>query len=173
LERDITRKTRSGWWRKWYSSLADVSQVREELMMSTNLFRSFGRMTALGFVIVAGLGSAYGHHSFASEFDADKPVILEGRVTRVEWMNPHAYISIDVQMESGKTANWELELGSPNALQREGWTRNTLKPGDRIKVRGYRARDGSPLANALDVRLSDGRRVFAGSSAGNNTRHVE
>jgi hypothetical protein len=138
-------------------------------MPGTKTFQRVARGTAVGFLFVAGLGSAYGHHSFASEFDSNRPIVLEGKVTRVEWVNPHAHFLISVPTQQGKTASWDLELGSPNVLQHEGWTRNTLKPGDQVRVRGYIARDGSSLANALDVRLSDGRRVFAGSSAGNNT----
>jgi hypothetical protein len=144
-----------------------------ERMTRINRFRSFGLKAALTIIVVAVSGLAYAHHSFASEFDENKPVTLEGKVTRVEWMSPHAYFSIEVDTARGKTTNWDLELGSPNALQRAGWTRNTLKPGDRVKVRGYQARDRSTLANAIDVRLPDGRRVFAGSSAGTNTRNVQ
>lgn len=106
------------------------------------------------------------HHAFTAEFDASKPVTLTGTVTRLQWTNPHAHFHIDVS-EGGETTSWDLELGSPNALVRRGWTRNSLKPGDRITVNGYLAKDGSHLANARTVKLSDGRSVFAGSSADN------
>jgi hypothetical protein len=106
------------------------------------------------------------HHSFAAEYDSAKPVTLDGIVTKVEWMNPHARFYIDVKDAGGKVVSWELELGSPNVLQREGWTRASMKPGDHVIVNGFLAKDGSNLANARDVRLADGRKVFAGSSAG-------
>lgn len=104
------------------------------------------------------------HHSFAAEYDASKPVTLTGTVTKVEWMNPHARFYIDVKDASGQTANWELELGSPNGLMRAGWTRNSMKIGDTVTVQGSLAKDGSKLANARDVRLADGKRLFAASS---------
>lgn len=104
------------------------------------------------------------HHSFAAEYDANKPVTLTGTVTKVEWMNPHARFYIDVKDQAGKTTNWELELGSPNGLMRAGWTRNSMKIGDTVTVSGSLAKDGSNLANARDVRLADGKRLFAASS---------
>jgi hypothetical protein len=107
------------------------------------------------------------HHSFAAEYDSKKPVTLTGTVTKVEWTNPHARFYIDVKDASGATANWELELGSPNGLMRLGWTRNSLKPGETVSVEGYVAKDGSKLANARSVTLGDGRKVFAGSSEEN------
>jgi len=85
-------------------------------------------------------------------------------VTKVEWMNPHARFYIDVKDDSGKVTNWELELGSPNGLMRMGWTRNSLKEGDVVTIEGSRAKDGANLVNARSVKLSDGRKVFAGSS---------
>ena len=106
---------------------------------------------------------AVAHHSFAAEYDSAKPVTLKGAVTKVEWTNPHARFYVDVT-EGGKTTNWEFELGSPNGLMRRGWTRNSLKPGDTISVEGYMAKDGSKLANARNVVLGDGRKVFAGSN---------
>ena len=121
-------------------------------------------------VIVAGLGLLLGtvpmlaHHSFAAEYDSTKPVTLTGAVTKVEWMNPHARFYIDVKDEKGEVVNWELELGSPNGLMRQGWTRNSLKQGDVVTITGSLAKDGSKLANARTVKLSDGRQVFAGSS---------
>jgi hypothetical protein len=108
------------------------------------------------------------HHSFAAEYDANKPVKLTGTVTKVEWTNPHCYFYIDVKNEvSGKTENWGLEMGNPNSLLRLGWSRNTLKIGDAIAVEGSRARDGSLHANARSmVLMSTGQRLFAGSSQG-------
>jgi len=121
-------------------------------------------------VVVAGLGlllctmPMLAHHSFAAEYDSAKPITLTGTVTKVEWMNPHARFYIDVKDEKGEMNNWELELGSPNGLMRQGWTRNSLKKGDQVTISGSLAKDGSKLANARTVKLADGRQVFAGSS---------
>jgi hypothetical protein len=110
------------------------------------------------------------HHSFAAEYDADKPIKLTGTVTKIEWTNPHCYFYIDAKNEtSGKTENWGFEMGNPNALLRLGWTRNSLKIGDAVTVEGTRARDGSLHANAKSmVLMSTGQRLFAGSSQGTN-----
>jgi DNA/RNA endonuclease YhcR with UshA esterase domain len=106
------------------------------------------------------------HHSFAAEYDANKPVTLKGTVSKVEWMNPHARFYVDVKDEKGTVTNWNLELASPNVLVRNGWTRHSLKVGDEVTVEGSLAKDGSKMANARVVKLADGRRVFAGSSGG-------
>ena len=106
------------------------------------------------------------HHSFAAEYDADKRVTLKGTVTKIEWMNPHSRFYIDVRDKNGVLTNWNLELASPNALVRNGWTRKSLNVGDEVTVQGSLARDGSKMANARVVTLANGRQVFAGSSGG-------
>jgi hypothetical protein len=108
------------------------------------------------------------HHSFAAEYDRAKPVMLSGSVTRVEWINPHAHFQMDVKDASGATANWDIELGSPAGLLRNGWTRNSLKIGEVVDVSGYLAKDGTNTANSSTVTVN-GRRLFAGSSADQQT----
>jgi hypothetical protein len=117
-------------------------------------------------VLFAQAGAA--HHSFDAEFDRTKPVKLTGAVTKVEWGNPHIWVFIDVKDAAGKVENWGVEGGAPNALFRNGWRKDSLKVGDEVTVEGFRGRDGSLRANANRVTLPDGRRVFAGSSIGNN-----
>jgi hypothetical protein len=109
---------------------------------------------------------AAAHHSFAAEFDASKPFKLTGVVTKVEWQNPHTIFYLDItDQQSKKVTNWSFEMGSPNGLMRNGWTRNTLKVGDVAMVEGSLARDGSPHGNARTVVLtSSGQRLFAASS---------
>ena len=103
------------------------------------------------------------HHSFAAEYDSNKPVTLKGTVSKVEWTNPHARFYVDVKDDGGKVTTWNLELASPNVLVRNGWSRNSLKVGDAVTVSGSMAKDGANLANARTVVLADGRKVFAGS----------
>jgi hypothetical protein len=107
------------------------------------------------------------HHSFAAEFNADKPVSLMGKVTKIEWSNPHVWFYMDIADSSGKVHNWGVEMGSPNGLMRAGWDRSSLKVGDVVSVEGSRAKDDSNNANARVVTLaSSGKRLFAASSQG-------
>jgi hypothetical protein len=118
---------------------------------------------AVGLVLTTA--AAMAHHSFAAEFDANKPLNLKGVVTKIEWMNPHTYFYMDVTGPDGKVVNWGMEMGSPNGLMRAGWTRNTLKVGDEVTVEGAQAKDGANVGNAVAVVLvATGKRLFAASS---------
>ena len=103
------------------------------------------------------------HHGFAVEFDQNHPITLSGTVTKVEFMNPHIYFYIDVKGNDGKVVNWAFEGGPPNVIYRQGWRKDTLKPGDAVTVKGFRAKDGSPLGACSTVKLPDGRELSAGS----------
>ena len=119
-------------------------------------------------VMLMGLypGQAFAHHSFSAEFDASNPFKMTGVVTKLEWANPHTYFYLDVTDEkSGTVTNWSMEMGNPNALLRAGWSRTTMKPGDKVTVEGSLAKDGSPAGNARVVVMTEtGKRLFAGSS---------
>jgi hypothetical protein len=104
------------------------------------------------------------HHSFAAEYDSNKPIKFQGKVTKVEWMNPHVYFYVDAKDETGKEVNYAVETGAPNGLYRQGWRKDSLKVGDMVSIDGFRAKDGSNTVNARNVTLPDGRKVFAGSA---------
>ena len=108
------------------------------------------------------------HHSFAAQYDPEKPVTLTGKVTKVEWTNPHARFYMDVKDAAGKVVNWNFELASPNYLKRAGWSSTSLKEGDTVTVEGALARSGANMANARTVTLADGSKVFARSTADAN-----
>jgi hypothetical protein len=117
--------------------------------------------------VLAALGSAgvvQAHHSFAAEFDANAPVTLKGTITRMEWINPHSWIHIDVKNPDGTVTEWMIEGGTPNTLFRRGFTREAVKAGMEITVEGYRAKNGANRANGRDLILKDGKRLFMGSS---------
>ncbi len=114
--------------------------------------------------ITPSAAAVFAHHSFAAEFDVKQPVTLKGTVTKVEWTNPHVWIYMDVTNESGTVDHWQCENGAPNALARMGWTRNSLKAGDQVTVEGFRAKNDDKTANARQIILPDGRKVFSGSA---------
>ena len=120
--------------------------------------------TALG--LLGAALPAFAHHSFAAEFDGNKAVTLKGTVTKLDWMNPHIWVYLDVKDDKGQVTHWQCEGGPPNTLTRNGWTRDAVKNGDTITVEGSLAKDGSKTCNARSIITSDGKRAFAGSSGG-------
>jgi len=104
------------------------------------------------------------HHSFAAEYDNNKPIKFSGKVTKVEWLNPHIYVYVDVKDNSGSTVNYAVEGGAPNGLFRQGWRKDTLKVGDSLSIEGFLAKDGSNTVNARTWVLPDGKKVFAGNA---------
>ena len=124
------------------------------------------RITAAipGAVLFLAVAPAWAHHAFAAEFDASKPVKLHGRVTKVEWINPHSWIHLDVTEADGKVTSWMVEGGSPNVLIRRGLTKGSVPEGTEIVVDGYLAKDGTKRANGRDITFADGKKLFVGSS---------
>jgi hypothetical protein len=121
-------------------------------------------------VLAAGIGMLaatlplIAHHSFAAEFDSAKPLSIQGVVTKLDWTNPHIWVYLDSKDDSGAVAHWQCEGGPPNALTRQGWSKDSLKAGDQVTIDGFRAKDGTNTCNARSVKLPNGKSVFAGSA---------
>ena len=126
--------------------------------------RLFAVVAGAVFVVAAAAVPVIAHHSFAAEFDAKKPVKLQGTVTKMEWINPHSWIHIDVKNADGTVTTWMVEGGAPNALIRRGWNRDSLPAGTEILVEGFQAKDGAARANGRDITFPDGKKLFVGSS---------
>src|SRR5215471_11783356 len=121
-------------------------------------------IAVLGLFLTGRAISLSAHHSFAAEFDANKPVSMKGTVTKMEWVNPHVWLHMDVKKPDGTVENWAFEAGTPNVLFRRGFTRKSLLPGAVVVIDGYQAKDGTHRANGRDITFEDGKKLFMGSS---------
>ena len=139
------------------------SELKTERTIASSLVPRLLTLVAGIALLASGVGAS-AHHAFAAEFDSTKPVKLRGKITRMEWINPHAWMHIEVVGEDGDVQNWMIEAGPPGALVRRGWSKDSVRPGTVVLVEGYQASDGGLRANGRDVTLPDGRRLFAGSS---------
>ena len=124
----------------------------------------FSVVAGVALLVAAAAVPVIAHHSFAAEFDAKRPVKMKGTVVKMEWINPHSWIHIDVKKDNGQVERWMVEGGAPNALLRRGWNKNSLPEGTEIVVEGFQAKDGSNRANGRDITFPDGKKLFVGSS---------
>jgi Family of unknown function (DUF6152) len=121
-------------------------------------------VSTLGVALLMGFGSLLAHHAFSAEFDANKPIKLQGTVTKTEWINPHSWIHVAVKGKDGKVVSWAIECGAPNSLIRRGLNKTSIPAGTELVIDGFQAKDGSSTANARDITLPDGQKFFVGSS---------
>ena len=121
-------------------------------------------VSIVGLAVCGAAASVSAHHAFAAEFDAKKPVSFKGKVTKMEWINPHTWLHVDVKKPDGTVENWAIEAGTPNVLFRRGFTKESLLPGTDVVIEGYQAKDGSHRANGRNLTLPDGKMLFLGSS---------
>jgi Family of unknown function (DUF6152) len=127
--------------------------------------KTVGIVVAAGALLLVGM-PVWAHHAFSAEFDTEKPIKFKGTVTKMEWINPHAWIHIDVKGEDGKVTEWMIEAAAPNSLLRRGWTKNSLPAGTEIIVEGFQAKDSANRANGSVITFTDGRKLFIGNPAG-------
>ena len=126
--------------------------------------RKTGLLVAVAGILLSAVGPVLAHHAFSSEFDQAKPINVSGEITKLEWVNPHAWLFIDVKGADGTVVGWRFEMGAPNTLLKAGWSKNDVKPGIAVTISGFLARSGGAVGNAYQVRLPDGRDLFAASS---------
>ena len=126
--------------------------------------KAFGTAIVVATALTTAPHVTFAHHAFSAEFDQAKPVKVSGEISRLEWTNPHAWLFIDSKGADGKMVTWRFEMGAPNALLRAGWSKSDIKPGTQVTVSGFLARAGGSVGNAYQVRLPDGRDLFAASS---------
>lgn len=134
--------------------------------------KSMTILGAAGLLLAAAL-PIFAHHSFSAEFDVDKPVKLEGTVVKMDWVNPHTWLYLDVTKPDGTVEHWQVEGGAPGVLLRNGWTKNTLAPGTKIIVNGHQAKDGAFRANSSNIQFPDGRKLDSGSSYGKDDKKAD
>ena len=134
--------------------------------MNTFTTGPLGRLPAalLGLALGAALPAAQAHHAFAAEFDASQPIDLTGKITKAKWVNPHSWLYFDVVGADGKTTNWGVEFGAPNALANKGLSKSDLKAGDEVHIKGYRSKNGEPFGYSVFVTLADGRSFQTGGA---------
>jgi uncharacterized protein DUF6152 len=145
-------------------------EVKRDRTLEVHPMRMKLSILIAGLTLLLAAGQVAAHHAFAAEFDVNKPVKVNGTVTKIEFTNPHAWLYVDVKEPDGNVVNWRFELGAPNALIRLGWRVDTIKAGTEVEIEGFRAKAGGPVANGRSIKLPDGRELFSGGSAPTSDR---